>query len=151
MDELISQGALLGVTKKDLVAEAVKDYLAVRREEVRRRMGETKRVLGRNQGAVGLPGCRRRRRGMPRSHSRPSRDWWGLSAVLPVNVTTRTFPNSMSCEWYARDEPRPPFCPPWLSRPRWLTVQRDDMDRGHSAASGARFGTPTRKAEERFC
>jgi hypothetical protein len=46
VDELISQGAhFLGVTKKDLVAEAVKDYLAARREEIHRRMTEAMRVL----------------------------------------------------------------------------------------------------------
>jgi len=45
-DELISQGAhFLGVTKKDLVAEAVRDYLAARREEIHRRMTEAMRVL----------------------------------------------------------------------------------------------------------
>jgi hypothetical protein len=45
-DELISQGAhFLGVTKKDLVAEAVRDYLAARREEIHRRMREAMRVL----------------------------------------------------------------------------------------------------------
>jgi len=46
VDELISQGAhFLGVTKKDLVAEAVKDYLASRREEIHRRMTEAMKVL----------------------------------------------------------------------------------------------------------
>lgn len=46
VDELISQGAhFLGVTKKDLVAEAVRDYLAARREEIHRRMVEAMRVL----------------------------------------------------------------------------------------------------------
>ncbi|GAA1611083.1 hypothetical protein ACFQY4_07575 [Catellatospora bangladeshensis] len=46
IDELISQGAhFLGLTKKDLVAEAVKDYLAARREELHRRMTEAMRVL----------------------------------------------------------------------------------------------------------
>lgn len=46
VDELISQGAhFLGVTKKDLVAEAVKDYLAARREEIHRRMTEAMKVL----------------------------------------------------------------------------------------------------------
>ncbi len=46
VDELISQGAhFLGVTKKDLVAEAVKDYLAARREEIHERMREAMRVL----------------------------------------------------------------------------------------------------------
>jgi hypothetical protein len=46
IDELISQGAhFLGLTKKDLVAEAVKDYLAARREEIHTRMTEAMRVL----------------------------------------------------------------------------------------------------------
>lgn len=46
VDELISQGAhFLGLTKKDLVAEAVKDYLAARREEIHRRMSEAMKVL----------------------------------------------------------------------------------------------------------
>lgn len=46
IDELISQGAhFLGLTKKDLVAEAVKDYLAARREELHQRMNEAMRVL----------------------------------------------------------------------------------------------------------
>jgi hypothetical protein len=46
VDEMISQGAhFLGVTKKDLVAAAVKDYLAARREEIHRAMGEAMRVL----------------------------------------------------------------------------------------------------------
>jgi hypothetical protein len=46
VDELISQGAhFLGLTKKDLVAEAVKDYFAVRREEIHRRMTEAMQVL----------------------------------------------------------------------------------------------------------
>jgi hypothetical protein len=46
VDELISQGAhFLGLTKKDLVAEAVKDYLAARREEIHRKMTEAMSVL----------------------------------------------------------------------------------------------------------
>lgn len=46
VDELISQGAhFLGVTKKDLVAEAVRDYLAARREEIHLAMTEAMRVL----------------------------------------------------------------------------------------------------------
>ncbi|MFC7242206.1 hypothetical protein ACFQO7_06905 [Catellatospora aurea] len=46
IDELISQGAhFLGLTKKDLVAEAVKNYLAARREELHQRMTEAMRVL----------------------------------------------------------------------------------------------------------
>ncbi|WP_436772888.1 hypothetical protein [Yinghuangia sp. YIM S09857] len=45
-DELISQGAhCLGVTKKDLVAEAVRAYLEQRRADVRRGMVEAMRVL----------------------------------------------------------------------------------------------------------
>jgi hypothetical protein len=45
-DELISQGAhFLGLTKKDLVAEAVRDYLAARREEIHAAMVEAMRVL----------------------------------------------------------------------------------------------------------
>ena len=46
VDELISQGAhFLGMTKKDLVAEAVRDYLAAHRDEIRQRMEEAMRVL----------------------------------------------------------------------------------------------------------
>ncbi|GIG89452.1 hypothetical protein [Plantactinospora endophytica] len=46
IDELISQGAhFLGLTKKDLVAEAVKDYLAARRTEIHDRMTEAMRLL----------------------------------------------------------------------------------------------------------
>lgn len=46
VDELISQGAhFLGVTKKDLVAAAVMDYLAARREQIHLRMREAMRVL----------------------------------------------------------------------------------------------------------
>jgi len=46
VDELISQGAhFLRVTKKDLVAEAVRDYIAARREEIHQRMTEAMRVL----------------------------------------------------------------------------------------------------------
>jgi hypothetical protein len=46
VDELISQGAhFLGLTKKDLVAEAVMEYLATRREEIQRAMAEAMRVL----------------------------------------------------------------------------------------------------------
>ena len=46
VDELISQGAhFLGVTKKDLVADAVRDYLATRREEIHAAMVEAMRVL----------------------------------------------------------------------------------------------------------
>lgn len=45
-DELISQGAhFLGMTKKDLVAEAVRAYLAERREEIHNAMAEAMRVL----------------------------------------------------------------------------------------------------------
>ncbi len=46
VDELISQGAhFLGVTKKDLVAQAVRDYLALRREEIHAAMADAMRVL----------------------------------------------------------------------------------------------------------
>ncbi|MEU8272256.1 hypothetical protein AB0B89_34535 [Sphaerisporangium sp. NPDC049002] len=39
IDQLISNGAhFLGVTKKDLVAEAVRVYLEIRREEIRQKM-----------------------------------------------------------------------------------------------------------------
>lgn len=39
IDQLISNGAhFLGVTKKDLVAEAVRVYLEIRREEIRHKM-----------------------------------------------------------------------------------------------------------------
>ena len=45
-DELISQGAhFLGMTKKDLVAEAVRAYLAERREEIHKAMTEAMLVL----------------------------------------------------------------------------------------------------------
>lgn len=45
-DELISQGAhFLGMIKKDLVAEAVRAYLAERREEIHHAMTEAMRVL----------------------------------------------------------------------------------------------------------
>ncbi|MFJ6212137.1 hypothetical protein ACIQGZ_02175 [Streptomyces sp. NPDC092296] len=45
-DRLISQGAhFLGVTKKDLVAEAVRMYLEQRREELKAGMVEAMRVL----------------------------------------------------------------------------------------------------------
>jgi hypothetical protein len=45
-DELISQGAhFLGMTKKDLVAEAVRAYLAERREDIHVAMTEAMRVL----------------------------------------------------------------------------------------------------------
>lgn len=46
VDALISQGAhFLGVTKKDLVAEAVRAYLAARREELAAGMREAMQVL----------------------------------------------------------------------------------------------------------
>jgi hypothetical protein len=46
VDELISSGAnFLGITKKDLVAEAVQFYLDARREEVRERMHTLMRQL----------------------------------------------------------------------------------------------------------
>jgi uncharacterized protein (DUF1778 family) len=45
-DELISQAAhFLGMTKKDFVAEAARAYLDQRREEVRRGMVESMKVL----------------------------------------------------------------------------------------------------------
>jgi len=45
-DKLISQGAhFLGLTKKDLVAEAVRLYLEQRREELRAGMVEAMQVL----------------------------------------------------------------------------------------------------------
>jgi hypothetical protein len=45
-DKLISQGAhFLGLTKKDLVAEAVRIYLEQRREELRAGMVEAMQVL----------------------------------------------------------------------------------------------------------
>ena len=46
IDQLITSGAnFLGVSKKDLVAEAVQFYLDARREEMRRRMNELMRQL----------------------------------------------------------------------------------------------------------
>lgn len=46
IDELIADGAhFLGMTKKDLVAEAVHVYLEIRREEVRANMLEKMRKL----------------------------------------------------------------------------------------------------------
>jgi hypothetical protein len=46
VDELISSGAnFLGITKKDLVAEAVQFYLDARREEMRERMRTLMRQL----------------------------------------------------------------------------------------------------------
>jgi hypothetical protein len=43
---MISQGAhFLGMTKKDLVAAVVKDYIAAWREEIHRAMGDAMRVL----------------------------------------------------------------------------------------------------------
>lgn len=46
VDELISSGAnFLGITKKDLVAEAVQFYLDARREEMRERMRALMRQL----------------------------------------------------------------------------------------------------------
>lgn len=45
-DQLISQGAhFLGLTKKDLVAEAVRLYLEQRREDLRKGMVEALRAL----------------------------------------------------------------------------------------------------------
>jgi hypothetical protein len=46
VDEMISSGAnFLGITKKDLVAEAVQFYLDARREEMRERMRTLMRQL----------------------------------------------------------------------------------------------------------
>ncbi|WP_405644394.1 hypothetical protein [Streptomyces sp. NBC_00019] len=46
IDKLISQGAhFLGLTKKDLVAEAVRAYLEQRREDLRAGMVEALQVL----------------------------------------------------------------------------------------------------------
>ncbi|WP_328465585.1 hypothetical protein [Streptomyces sp. NBC_00448] len=46
VDELIADGAhFLGMTKKDLVAAAVRTYLEIRREEVRASMVEKMRKL----------------------------------------------------------------------------------------------------------
>ncbi|MBL7628702.1 hypothetical protein I7412_16395 [Frankia sp. CN6] len=51
-DELISQAAhFLGISKKDFVAEATRAYLELRREEVRRGMVESMRVLDGSLGA----------------------------------------------------------------------------------------------------
>jgi len=61
IDELISLGAhFLGLTKKDLVAEAVMDYIAARREEIHVRMKEAILVLdGTTKSRVaGLTGIR---------------------------------------------------------------------------------------------
>ncbi|MBN6052839.1 hypothetical protein JYK22_12955, partial [Nonomuraea sp. RK-328] len=45
-DKLISQAAhFLGMTKKDLVSEAVRGYLEQRREEIRKGMIESMKVL----------------------------------------------------------------------------------------------------------
>jgi hypothetical protein len=45
-DQLISHAAhFLGISKKDLVAEAVEAYLALRREEIRRGMVESMKLL----------------------------------------------------------------------------------------------------------
>lgn len=56
VDQLISDGAhFLGLTKKDLVAEAVRIYLEIRREEVRAKMMESMRKLdGSNIARVAL-------------------------------------------------------------------------------------------------
>ncbi|NUT23793.1 MAG: hypothetical protein HOV77_31910 [Hamadaea sp.] len=46
IDELISQGAhFLGLTKKDLVAEAVREYITARRDEIRGKISEAMRLL----------------------------------------------------------------------------------------------------------
>lgn len=51
-DELISQAAhFLGMTKKDLVSEAVRDYLEQRREEIRKGMIESMKVLDGSLGS----------------------------------------------------------------------------------------------------
>ncbi|MFI7134674.1 hypothetical protein ACIBQ1_54050 [Nonomuraea sp. NPDC050153] len=51
-DELISQAAhFLGMTKKDLVSEAVKGYLEQRREEIRKGMIESMKVLDGSLGS----------------------------------------------------------------------------------------------------
>ncbi|MDQ8704771.1 hypothetical protein RCO28_20065 [Streptomyces sp. LHD-70] len=45
-DQLITQGAhFLGVTKKELVADAVRMYVEHRREEIRQGMADSMRVL----------------------------------------------------------------------------------------------------------
>jgi hypothetical protein len=45
-DQLISHAAhFLGISKKDLVAEAVQAYLELRREEIRRGMVESMKLL----------------------------------------------------------------------------------------------------------
>ncbi|MEV0226720.1 hypothetical protein [Streptomyces sp. NPDC050704] len=45
-DQLITQGAhFLGVTKKELVADAVRMFIEHRREEIRQGMAESMRVL----------------------------------------------------------------------------------------------------------
>jgi len=56
IDQLISDGAhFLGLTKKDLVAEAVQVYLQIRREEMRAKMMESMRKLdGTNLARVAL-------------------------------------------------------------------------------------------------
>ncbi|WP_327584017.1 hypothetical protein OHA25_50750 [Nonomuraea sp. NBC_00507] len=49
VDQLISDGAhFLGLTKEDLVADAVRVYLELRREEIRSRMMESMRKLDRS-------------------------------------------------------------------------------------------------------
>jgi hypothetical protein len=46
IDQLISHAAhFLGISKKDLVAEAVQAYLELRREEIRRGMVESMKLL----------------------------------------------------------------------------------------------------------
>jgi hypothetical protein len=56
VDALISQGAhFLGVTKKDLVAEAVRAYLAARHEELAAGLREAMQVLdGTNRSRLAL-------------------------------------------------------------------------------------------------
>ncbi|AEH11043.1 hypothetical protein FsymDg_3766 [Candidatus Protofrankia datiscae] len=55
-DRLISDEAhFLGMTKKDLVAEAVRVYLEIRREEIRARMREVMALLdGTNRSRLAL-------------------------------------------------------------------------------------------------
>lgn len=60
-DELISHAAhFLGITKKDFVAEATRAYLEQRREEIRRGMTESMKLLDGSLGSsvsllTGLP------------------------------------------------------------------------------------------------
>ncbi|MEU0520232.1 hypothetical protein [Streptosporangium sp. NPDC006007] len=56
IDQMISNGAhFLGVTKKDLVAEAVRVYLEIRREEIRQKMLQAMEQLdGTNRSRLSL-------------------------------------------------------------------------------------------------